>query len=187
MARVRADDYNNLSPNSDESFAMMAGRLVADMASIGIGGAEIGSGPGIAGGGFAVGCGTTLCLSSAPALAVGAVVTGQGVATTFSGTLGLGENLGRMYSRSSRNDDDLLSSDNQGRLKNQKIGQGEDGIPGNNTAQNNHVKGAIKEIQKQLGIKLNSYQINDLHRSISKRCLSYWEIVEKGIELFGKK
>jgi hypothetical protein len=94
----------SLAPSVAESDAMLAGRVVGDVLTIAVGIAEVSGGIGVAGGGIAVGCGTTLCLASAPAAAAGLAISGYGVGTALSGAGGLGENLGRMYSKRSKND-----------------------------------------------------------------------------------
>jgi hypothetical protein len=83
---------------------MLAGRIVADLATLAVGLTEIISGGTIAGGGAVVGCGTTLCLASVPAIAAGVAVIGAGVMTTTSGSFGLGENLGIIFSKRHKND-----------------------------------------------------------------------------------
>jgi hypothetical protein len=88
-----------LAPSASESDAMLAGRVVGDVLTVAVGVAEVAGGIGIAGGGAVVGCGTTLCLASAPAIAAGVSVVGYGVGTSLSGAAGLGDNLGRLYSR----------------------------------------------------------------------------------------
>jgi RHS repeat-associated protein len=94
----------SLAPSSSESNAMLAGRIVADLATLAVGITEIIGGGTIAGGGAVVGCGATLCLASAPAIAAGAAVISAGVMTTASGSVGLGENLGIVFSKRHRND-----------------------------------------------------------------------------------
>ncbi len=83
---------------------MLAGRIVADLATLAVGITEIIGGGTIAGGGAVVGCGVTLCLASAPAVAAGVAVIGAGVMTTASGSLALGENLGFAFSKRHTND-----------------------------------------------------------------------------------
>jgi RHS repeat-associated protein len=90
----------SLASSPGESDAMMIGRAVGDVLTIAVGVAEVSGGIGLAGGGAVVGCGATLCLASAPALAAGVAVAGYGVGTSVSGAAALGENLGRLYSRS---------------------------------------------------------------------------------------
>ncbi len=97
----------SLSPTSGESDAMLFGRVAGDVITIVLGAVEVGGGVTIAGGGAAVGCGTTLCLASAPAAVPGLAVATYGVGTTLSGASGLGENLGRVFSSS----DDQSSTD----------------------------------------------------------------------------
>jgi len=93
----------SLAPSSSESNAMLAGRIVADLATLAVGITEIIGGGTIAGGGAAVGCGTTLCLASGPAVAAGVSVSAYGISTTLSGGTALGENLGRMYANLNEN------------------------------------------------------------------------------------
>ena len=94
----------NLAPSAGESDAMLVGRIVGDILTIAVGVGEVAGGVTIAGGGAVVGCGTTLCLASAPAIAAGSTVIGYGTVTTLSGAAALGENLGRVYSSRSKND-----------------------------------------------------------------------------------
>ena len=78
--------------------------MYGDVLTIVVGAVEVAGGATIAGGGAAIGCGTTLCLASAPAIASGAAVIAYGSTTTLSGAAALGDNLGRMYSSRHKND-----------------------------------------------------------------------------------
>jgi RHS repeat-associated protein len=94
----------SLSPSESESSAMIAGRIIGDIATIAIGVTEIAGGGTITGGGAVVGCGVTLCLASAPAIAVGIAAISTGVITTASGSAALGENIGIAFSKRHEND-----------------------------------------------------------------------------------
>jgi hypothetical protein len=101
----------SLSPTSGESDAMLFGRVAGDVVTIVLGTAEVGGGLTMAGGGAAVGCGTTLCLASAPAAVPGIAVATYRVGTTASGAAGLGENLGRFFATTQQ--DELNQTDKQ--------------------------------------------------------------------------
>lgn len=97
IGAITSPNYaQSLAPSSSESTAMTVGRVVADIATIAVGVSEITAGGTIAGGGAVVGCGATLCLAAAPAIAVGAAIVSAGAMTTASGSIALGENLGKI-------------------------------------------------------------------------------------------
>jgi len=92
-AKTSPSYAQSLAPSSSESTAMIAGRIVGDLATIAVGVSEITTGGTMAGGGAVVGCGATLCLAAAPAIAAGTAVVATGAMTTASGSVALGENL----------------------------------------------------------------------------------------------
>jgi hypothetical protein len=106
-AIVSPSAAGSLSYSSGESDAKLAGRVVGDVLTVALGVVEVGTGIGISGGGAVIGCGTSLCLASAPAVATGVAVSAYGAGTTLSGAAALGENLGRMYANQSASDDDV--------------------------------------------------------------------------------
>ncbi|NLW71831.1 MAG: hypothetical protein GXY37_02940 [Chloroflexi bacterium] len=93
------DEARSLAPSSNESEAMLIGRIVGDLTTTALGILEINTGVGIAGGGAVVGCGTTLCLASAPAAAAGAAVVTLGAVTLLSGAAAFGENIAYFSNR----------------------------------------------------------------------------------------
>ena len=94
----------SLSPSESESSAMIAGRIIGDIATIAIGVTEIAGGGTIPGGGAVVGCRVTLCLASAPAITVGIATISTGVITTASGSAAVDENIGIKFSKWHEND-----------------------------------------------------------------------------------
>jgi RHS repeat-associated protein len=103
----------SLAPSGGESDVMLAGRIVGDVLSVAVGVVEVSGGLGIAGGGAVVGCGTTLCLTSVPAIAGGVAVMSYGAETSLSSAAALGDNLGRMYSRRTDHGDQRASQGNR--------------------------------------------------------------------------
>ncbi|MFT3893689.1 MAG: hypothetical protein QM730_18830 [Anaerolineales bacterium] len=101
----------NLGPSSSDSTAMTYGRIAGDIVSVGIGLLEAVSGLGAAGGGTIVGCGATLCAASPVAIAAGAALVAQGVATAISSGGHLGENLAMLSKnadgKSTKNNKDI--------------------------------------------------------------------------------
>jgi hypothetical protein len=57
---------------------------------------------------------------------------------------------------------------------------------GNNTAQNSQYKGAVKEIEKIIGRKLDNEELKELHENITGEGLGFWEIVITGVQNFGE-
>jgi hypothetical protein len=67
-----------------------------------------------------------------------------------------------------------------------KGGDGDGGRPGNNQEQNRQFKGAVKEIERQIGRRLNIFEIRRLHDSIHHLGdPGFWDIVNEGLNLFG--
>ncbi|MEP7134620.1 MAG: RHS repeat-associated core domain-containing protein [Chloroflexota bacterium] len=61
------------------------------------------------------------------------------------------------------------------------------GRPSNNYAQNRQFKGAVSEIESQLGRKLNQDEIRQIHDSLHHlEDPGFWDIVKEGLNLFGK-
>jgi hypothetical protein len=58
--------------------------------------------------------------------------------------------------------------------------------PGNNQAQNAQYKGAVKEIGKIIGRKLDNDELKELHENITGEGLGFWEIVRTGVQDFGE-
>ncbi len=67
-----------------------------------------------------------------------------------------------------------------------KEGKQKDAYPRNNQDQNAQVKGALKEIERELGRKLNKDDKEKLHRHISGWNYGYHEIIEEGVEILKK-
>lgn len=65
-----------------------------------------------------------------------------------------------------------------------KEGKQKDGTPKNNQAQNDQIEGAIKDIEKKIGRRLEKKEKERLHRHVSGQGYGYHEIVEDGIEMF---
>ncbi len=84
---------NGMMSSTTESTATQAGRIFGDILSIIFGVSQIGFGVFGGGVGVVVGCGTSLCFSSAPAAAVGATITVNGAITSASASIALGENI----------------------------------------------------------------------------------------------
>jgi hypothetical protein len=62
------------------------------------------------------------------------------------------------------------------------------GRPGSNYAQNRQFQGAVRELESQLGRPLDKWEIRQLHDSIHHlEDPGFWDIVEEGLSLFGKK
>jgi hypothetical protein len=90
----------DLSIRSGETDAMLAGRLVGGIISIGIGIAEFAGGVGAAGGGV-VACGTGVgCVVSPAAVTAGSALIAQGTATSLSAAAGVGQTLSAIMKRS---------------------------------------------------------------------------------------
>ncbi len=89
----------SLSPSSSESASMLVGRVVGDALTVTLGVGEVSTGISIGTGGATVGCGATLCLAAAPAIAAGVSVAGIGIETALSGASGFGENIGALFSK----------------------------------------------------------------------------------------
>lgn len=87
---------NVLSVNATESDAMLAGRVLADVATIAVGVAEVAGGIAFGTGGTAIACVTTLCIRSVATVGAAVVVAGAGATTAMSGASGLGGNLARI-------------------------------------------------------------------------------------------
>jgi RHS repeat-associated protein len=92
---------NVLSANAAESDAMLAGRVVADVATIAVGVVEVAGGIAIGTGGTAVACGATLCIGAVATVGAAAVVAGAGATTALAGAAGLGGNLALLADNSS--------------------------------------------------------------------------------------
>lgn len=58
------------------------------------------------------------------------------------------------------------------------------GTPGNNQEQNRQFNGAVREIERAIGRKLNKDERQDLHNAITGMNYGYHEIVEEGLGLF---
>jgi RHS repeat-associated protein len=84
---------NALSVNAAESNAMLAGRVVADIATIAVGVTEVAGGITMGTAGTAVSCAATLCTAAVVTVGAGAVVVGAGAITALAGSAGLGGNL----------------------------------------------------------------------------------------------
>lgn len=65
-----------------------------------------------------------------------------------------------------------------------KEGKQRDGTPGWNGSQNDQFNGAVKEIEKKIGKKLDKDKRKQLHQHISQQDYGYHEIVEEGYWLF---
>jgi hypothetical protein len=85
----------DLAPNEHESIAMLAGRVVGDIASTVVGVAGIGAGGGaIAGGTLCVGLSVGGCLpAGAPTAVAGGALMLEGTGMSVRGAIGLGSNL----------------------------------------------------------------------------------------------
>lgn len=81
-----------LSVKESESDAMIVGRIAGDVVAAVVGAAEFADGVGIAGGGTAVACGTTMCLASVVPLAAGGAIALQGVGTGVNAGIGIVQN-----------------------------------------------------------------------------------------------
>ena len=90
---------DSLSASSTESDAMLIGRVVADVVTVGIGVTEISAGVGITGGGAIAACVGTACVGAVATTVAGAAVAGYGAVTVYEGAAGLGDNLGRLFSK----------------------------------------------------------------------------------------
>lgn len=66
----------------------------------------------------------------------------------------------------------------------EKAGQQKDGCPKDHTRQNKQMDAAMREIEREIGKKLDKDDREELHRIISKKNYSYHEIIEEGIEFF---
>lgn len=66
----------------------------------------------------------------------------------------------------------------------EKEGKQRDGCPKDHTRQNKQMDAAMREIERELGKKLNKDDREELHRIISKKNYNYHEIIEEGIEFF---
>lgn len=68
-----------------------------------------------------------------------------------------------------------------------KIGNQRDGTPGWNKPQNKQFEDAVKAIERKIGRKLRPDEWSKLHGEISGRDYGYHDIVEEGVEQFGKR
>ena len=83
-------------------------------------------------------------------------------------------------------DDDEWYDDEDPQIGKPK-GGGEGRRPGSNTAQNDEFEGAVKELQRQLGRKLDHDEIQQLHRALHElEDPGFWDIVEQGLKEFGE-
>ncbi len=83
----------DLGVDATETTAELAGRVVADAATIILGIDNLLGGAAIASGGSVVACGVTACLGAAATTTAGAAIAVVGVAQTAQGAMGLGGNL----------------------------------------------------------------------------------------------
>lgn len=60
-----------------------------------------------------------------------------------------------------------------------------DGTPRTNTAQNKQFADAVRQAEKNIGRKFGLDEIRQLHEDISGEDLSFWEIVQRAVEMFG--
>ena len=82
-----------LAVNPAESDAVLAGRIVGDVVSIGIGVVEFAAGLGVATGGTVASCAGTACVASVATVGVGVAVMAAGGAVAINGGVNLGQNL----------------------------------------------------------------------------------------------
>jgi RHS repeat-associated protein len=99
---ISPNGQRDLGASAYESDASIAGRLVADVATIVLGVENLTTGAATMTGGTAVACGTTLCLGATVTVAGGAALMTVGGSQVSQGAMGLGGNLA------------LLSSNNRG-------------------------------------------------------------------------
>lgn len=78
---------------------------------------------------------------------------------------------------------DQITETNLSRSK-EKTGRQKDGCPGDHIRQNKQAKGAIKEIERQIGRELTRDEKRQVHDTITGKNFNYHEIIEEGIELF---
>jgi hypothetical protein len=92
-------DRSIYAPSASEPDAMLVGRLVGDVVTMGLGAAEMVLGAGEFGAGAAA-CGTgVLCIAGAPAMGLGVGEMALGGYTVTSGASGMGENLNILFSK----------------------------------------------------------------------------------------
>ncbi len=68
-----------------------------------------------------------------------------------------------------------------------KSGHQRDGTPGWNKPQNKQFEDAVKEVERKIGRKLRPGEWSKLHGDISGRNYGYHDIVEEGVEQFGRR
>lgn len=125
---------------------------------------------------IAWGAGATI---SAPIWAPYAVAAAAGTTIAYCGYKG--------YQRWKDTRDDSFLNLKTIEKRKDKQGKQKDGCPKNNRDQNAQVKGALKEIERKIGRKLNKDDKEQLHRHISGWNYGYHEIIEEGAEILKKQ